>query len=70
MASDAIVYDVYQAKPKAGLALDVFKSVVAGTEELGGLEKRSGGAVQYLVPDRGSWEFEIQTGRRINNVGR
>lgn len=68
MASDSPVYEIYRATPKSGRTPDVFKSIVAPTVELNGLEKRSGGAVQYLIPDRGAWDFS-KSGMRVKNQG-
>jgi hypothetical protein len=53
LKSEAIEYDVFQIIPKSPTT--VFVSDIAQTEELGGLIKRSGGAKQFIVPDRNLW---------------
>lgn len=67
MKSDAVTYKVYQATPPPGGA-EVFVSKVAGTTELGGLEKRAGGARQYLRPDSTGWKM-TDTGVSLKNIG-
>jgi hypothetical protein len=51
--SEASVYDIYQITPKS--SADVFVSTVAPASELNGVVIRSGGGVQYLVPNRSMW---------------
>jgi filamentous hemagglutinin len=51
--SESTVYDIYKISPSA--PAPVFVSKVAPTVELGGLMTRPGGAVQYVVPNRGPW---------------
>jgi hypothetical protein len=67
MNSDAVMYDVYKAKPPPGGA-EVFRSRIAETSELGGLEKRPGGAIQYVRPDGGGWTHE-KMGYQLPNIG-
>lgn len=51
IASEAQRYDLYAIRPKG--SVEVFVSEVAPTVELDGQVRRSGGALQYLVPNRG-----------------
>lgn len=51
--SEASLYDIYQIAPSR--PANVFMSKVAPTTELDGLVSRSGGAKQYIVPNRGPW---------------
>jgi hypothetical protein len=53
MKSEAATYDIYQITPTGSTT--VFVSEVAPTSELGGLVQRSGGAFQYIVPNRSLW---------------
>ena len=48
-ASEAPLYDIYRITPKA--PTEVFVSHVAPTSELNGQVAKSGGAVQYIVPN-------------------
>jgi hypothetical protein len=58
--SEASLYDIYQISPNS--PANVFVSKVAPTSELGGLVSRSGGAIQYIVPNRGTWSSPIHVG--------
>ena len=49
IASEAQQYDVYKITPKA--PTEVFVSHVAPTSELNGQVVKSGGAIQYIVPN-------------------
>ncbi|TWB26478.1 hypothetical protein [Nitrospirillum viridazoti] len=63
VSSGASVYDVYQISPKVGVDPPaVFVSKIAPTSELGGLVERSGGATQYIVPNRGLWDAPVPIG--------
>lgn len=53
LASEGSKYTVYEIIPLA--PAKVYMSEVAATTELGGVIERSGGAIQYIVPDRGLW---------------
>jgi len=61
LKSEAETYDLYEIKPAKGAA-DSFVSVVAPTSELAGLALRPGGALQSLVPNRGSWTQPVLVG--------
>ena len=61
LKSEAATYDLYEIKPAKGEA-DSFVSVVAPTSELAGLALRPGGAVQSLVPNRGTWSQPVLVG--------
>lgn len=50
IASEAPVYDAYVIRPKG--SAEVFISRVAPTQELGGVVRRGGQAIQVLVPNR------------------
>lgn len=63
ITSEAQVYDVYQIQPKA--SAEVFVNRVAPTSELGGLVTKSGGAEQYLVPNRALYTNAV----RITSIG-
>lgn len=65
LKSEAASYDVYEIKPAKGLA-DSFASKIAPTTELDGLVHRQGGAMQYLVPNRGLWAAPVLLGTAAN----
>ena len=54
-ASESLSYSVFQIQATA--STDVFVSVVAPTVE--GSIERSGGALQYIIPDRGQWSNPV-----------
>lgn len=58
--SEAQLYDIYQISPSGPAT--VFVSKVAPTTELGGLVSRPGGAIQYVVPNRGPWSLPTHIG--------
>lgn len=60
LKSEAPLYDVYQIMPKG--TVNVFVSMVAPTQELGGLVRRRGGAQQYLLPNRSLWSAPVLIG--------
>ena len=53
LSSEATRYSMYQITPLR--PTEVFVAPVASTSELGGSIVRSGGALQYLTPNRGEW---------------
>lgn len=53
LGSEAPSYSIYQISPLK--PTEVFVSPVAPTSELGGTIQRSGGALQFLTPNRGEW---------------
>lgn len=59
--SEAAVYDIYQIAPK-GADAKVFVQTIAPTSELGGAVVREGGALQYLVLNRGEWTDAVKIG--------
>ncbi|UHH09155.1 hypothetical protein LU699_12735 [Luteimonas fraxinea] len=63
IASEAPVYDLYRIVPKA--PTEVFMSTVAPTSELGGAVARTGGATQYLVPNRNLFSEAV----RVSSLG-
>ncbi|NAO27751.1 hypothetical protein PsdCFBP2356_14470 [Pseudomonas syringae pv. dysoxyli] len=54
------IYEMKPLKPTRG-----YVSEFAPTSELGGLVKCSAGAMQYVVPDRGSWAPSV----RVRTIG-
>lgn len=60
LRSEAPLYDVYKVTPNG--TVTVFVSSVAPTEELGGLVRRKGGALQYLLPNRKLWSAPVLVG--------
>lgn len=64
LRSEAPLYDVYQVKPNG--TVSVFVSSVAPTEELGGLVRRKGGGLQYLLPNRKLWSTPVLIGTIAN----
>lgn len=64
LRSEAPLYDVYQVTPNG--TVTVFVSPVAPTEELGGLLRRKGGALQYLLPNRKLWSTPVLVGTITN----
>lgn len=64
LRSEAPLYDVYQVTPNG--TVTVFVSPVAPTEELGGLVRRKGGALQYLLPNRKLWSTPVLVGTITN----
>lgn len=64
LKSEAPLYDVYQVTPHGPVT--VFVSPVAPTEELGGLVRRKGGALQYLLPNRKLWSAPVLVGTITN----
>lgn len=60
LKSEAPLYDVYQIVPQG--TVKVFVSQVAPTEELGGLVRRKGGALQHLLPNRKLWSAPVLIG--------
>ena len=64
LRSEAPLYDVYQVTPNG--TVTVFVSPVAPTEELGGLVRRKGGALQYLLPNRKLWSAPVLVGTITN----
>ena len=64
LRSEAPLYDVYQVTPSG--TVTVFVSPVAPTEELGGLVRRKGGALQYLLPNRKLWSTPVLVGTITN----
>lgn len=64
LRSEAPLYDVYQIRPNG--TVTVFVSSVAPTEELGGLVRRKGGALQYLLPNRKLWSAPVLVGTITN----
>ncbi|MDI3510776.1 MAG: hypothetical protein PWQ61_1541 [Betaproteobacteria bacterium] len=54
VASESPRYDVYRITPKA--PAEAFVNTVAPTSELDGLVKKTGGARQYLTPNRNLYE--------------
>ncbi|MDE1150392.1 MAG: hypothetical protein PW843_27915 [Azospirillaceae bacterium] len=61
--SDATLYDIYQISPKSSVdSPAIFINNVAPTSELGGLVQHPGGAIQYLVPNRGLWSNPVKIG--------
>lgn len=64
LKSEAPLYDVYQVTPSG--TVTVFVSPVAPTEELGGLVRRKGGALQYLLPNRKLWSAPVLVGTITN----
>ena len=65
LKSEAATYDVYEIKPAKGPA-DSFASKIAPTTELDGQVRRKGGAMQYLVPNRGLWSVPVLLGAAAN----
>ncbi|MGL4768476.1 MAG: hypothetical protein ACRCV6_10435, partial [Formosimonas sp.] len=55
--SEALAYDVYKITPKA--PTEVFVGRLAPTVELDGLIHKSGGAIQYLTPNRKLYEDAV-----------
>lgn len=53
VVSEGSKYTIYEITPLA--PAKVFVSEIAPTTELGGMIERTGGAVQYVVPNRGLW---------------
>lgn len=53
LSSETTTYSVYEMAPLK--PTEVFISKIAPTSELDGTISRSGGALQYLTPDRGEW---------------
>ncbi|MBP1146030.1 hypothetical protein JOE33_002953 [Pseudomonas sp. PvP027] len=60
LGSEGVTYGIYEIKPLN--ITKVYVSEVAPTSELGGLVKRSAGAIQYVVPDRGGWAPAVRIG--------
>ncbi|CDG83975.1 hypothetical protein [Janthinobacterium agaricidamnosum] len=60
LKSEAELYDIYQITPNG--TVKVFISVVAPTEELGGLVRHAGGARQHLLPNRRLWSSPVLIG--------
>ncbi|MDR6991652.1 hypothetical protein [Luteimonas sp. 3794] len=63
IASEAPVYDLYRIVPR--VPTEVFVSTVAPTSELGGAVTRTGGATQYLVPNRNLFSEAV----RVSSLG-
>lgn len=62
--SEAVTYDILEITPKSPTT--VYLNTVAPTTELEGAVNRSGGALQYLVPNRSNWSTAIKIGEISN----
>jgi LysM repeat protein len=67
LSSEAPQYSLFEIKPLQPAG--VFQSTVAPTTELGGLIGRTGGAQQYVVPNRALWSEPRLIGTVPNSGG-
>lgn len=65
--SEAQVYDIYQIRPNG--PTEVFVNTIAPTSELGGQVVKSGGAEQYLVPNRRLYSEAVHIGSIGKRLG-